>query len=148
IYIFSFGFAVGQNFASPIKKLLQKAIELSEGDLSSRVYLRTKDELSELADVFNKIAEELEESHIDSKMIERSVDVKTKARTQPLEETINALEQKVRNRTAEFEKIMEESKALQTQIKTKEAEVTQLKKEIDSLTSKVKKRKIVKPAKE
>ncbi|MFH1968504.1 MAG: HAMP domain-containing protein [bacterium] len=148
IYIFSFGFAVGQNFASPIKKLLQKAIELSEGDLSSRVYLKTKDELSELADVFNKIAEELEESHIDSKMIERSVDVKTKARTQPLEETINALEQKVKNRTMEFEKIMGESKALQTQIKTKEAEVAQLKKEIDNLTSKVKKRKIVKPAKE
>jgi len=31
--------------------------------LSSRVYLETKDELSELAGAFNKIAGELEESH-------------------------------------------------------------------------------------
>src|SRR3989344_828073 len=82
IYVFFFGFATGQRFASPIKKLLEKATELSKGNLSSRVYLQTKDELSELADVLNKIAEELEESHIDSEMIEKSADIKVRARTQ------------------------------------------------------------------
>jgi len=51
VYIFSFGFAVGQNFVSPIKELLKKARELSRGNLSSRVYLRTKDELTELAEI-------------------------------------------------------------------------------------------------
>lgn len=132
IYIFSFGFAVGQNFASPVKRLLEKTIELSKGNLSSRVYLETKDELSELADVINKIAEELEESHIDNEMAEKSADIKIRAKTQALEETINALEQKVKNRTIELEKITGESTALQAQTKAKEAEITQLKKDIGS----------------
>jgi methyl-accepting chemotaxis protein len=130
IYIFSFGFAVGQNFASPVKRLLEKAIELSKGNLSSRVYLETKDELAELADVINKIAEELEESHIDNEMAEKSADIKIRAKTQDLEETINALEQKVKNRTIELEKITGESTALQAQTKAKEAEIIQLKKDI------------------
>ncbi|MDP3883199.1 MAG: HAMP domain-containing protein [Candidatus Staskawiczbacteria bacterium] len=147
VYIFSFGFATGQNFASPVNKLLEKATELSKGNLSSRVYLKTKDELAELAGVFNKIAEELEESHIDGKMIEKSVDIKTRARTQVLEETILALEQKIRNRTEELSKILEDSKTLQNQMKSREVEIMQLKKDIGELNvapEKPKKRKIAK----
>jgi len=145
IYIFSFGFSIGENFSSPVKKLLEKTTELSKGNLSSRVYLETKDELSELAEVINKIAEELEESHVDGEMIEKSADIKARARTQSLEETITALEQKVRNRTVEFEKIMGESVALQAEIKTKETEVAQLKKEIEALNLSGKKPSVVRP---
>jgi len=140
VFIFSFGFAIGQNLATPVKKLLEKATELNRGNLSSRVHLQTKDELSELADVFNKIAEELQESHIDSKMIEKTVDLKTKARTQVLEETLNALEQKVKNKTAELEKILDESRAMQGQLKAKESEIMQLKKEVLGLGLKLKRR--------
>lgn len=139
VYIFSFGFAVGQSLSSPVQKLLKNAEELSKGNLSSRVYLQTKDELSQLADAFNKIAEELEESHIDGEMIEKTADIKARAKTQGLEETISALEQKVRNRTAEFEKIMGESTALQQQLKLKEAEVMQLRKDLDGLAPKMRK---------
>jgi methyl-accepting chemotaxis protein len=138
IYIFSFGFAVGQNFVSPIKKLLEKATEISKGNLSSRVYLQTKDELSQLADILNQIAEELEESHIDGEMIEKTTDVKVKARTRVLEETVSALEEKIKNRTVELEKMMRESKTLQNQAKEKEAEILQLKKVADDLSLKFK----------
>lgn len=141
VYIFAFGFAVGQNFSSPIKKLLEKATELSKGNLSSRVYLKTKDELSELADVLNQIAEELEESHIDSEMIEKTTDVKTKARTQVLEETVAALEEKIKNRTLELEKMMKESKILQDQAKQKECEIAQLKNVIEGLGARSKRNK-------
>ena len=119
VYIFFFGFSLGQRFASPVNQLLEKAKELSKGNLSSRVYLETKDELAELASVFNKIAEELEESHIDSEMIERSADIKARARTQELEETINALEQKVKNRSIELERVTEEINKLKESVKNK-----------------------------
>ena len=33
VYVFLFGFATGKNFAQPIKKLLKRAEELSQGDL-------------------------------------------------------------------------------------------------------------------
>lgn len=133
IYIFLFGFATGQNFSSPLKKLLKRATELSEGDLKTRVYLETKDEIGELADIFNKIANELEESYSAGKRAEQSIDIKVKARTQALEETINALEQKVKNRTIELEKIMAEANKMKDETKNRENEVTVLKSELTKL---------------
>ncbi len=103
VYIFLFGFATGQNFARPVRKLLKRADDLSKGDLKSRFYSESKDEIGELARVFNKIAEEFEETKHQSQTLEKSLDLKVKARTQALEETIHALEQKVKNRTVELE---------------------------------------------
>src|SRR3989338_3936875 len=103
IYIFLFGFATGQQFSKPVKELLQKADNLSKGDLKSRFYLENKDELGELARVFNKIADDFEQSKNQNENMERAVDIKVKARTQALDETINALEQKVKDQTKEEE---------------------------------------------
>lgn len=139
IYVFFFGFATGQNISSPIKKLLDRAMELSKGNLSSRVYLETKDELSELANAFNKIAEELEASHLQEENTEKSVGIKVKARTEELEETISALEQKVKNRTIELERLAKESDKLQEAVRGKEAETIQLKKELDGFRQRVNK---------
>ncbi len=133
IYIFFFGFAAGQRFAIPVKKLLKRAINLSEGDLTSRIYLETKDEFGDLAKTFNKIADELEESHSKIETTEKSVDIKVKAKTQALEEIINALEQKVKNRTLELQKIINESEIIREKTKTKEIETEQLRKELDNL---------------
>jgi len=113
VFIFFFGLAVGQNLTSPMKKLLEKAEDLSKGNLSSRVFVETKDEFADLARAFNKIAEELELSHAQEENTEKSLGIKVKARTQDLEETINALEQKVKNRTLELEKITKELEKLQ-----------------------------------
>ncbi|MDO8486123.1 MAG: HAMP domain-containing protein [Candidatus Staskawiczbacteria bacterium] len=133
IYIFLFGFATGQRFSMPIKKLLKRATDLSEGDLKTRVYLETKDEFGDLAKVFNKIADELEESRSRNETTEKSVDMKVKAKTQALEETINALEQKVKNRTLELQRITDESEAIQKDTEVKEKETEQLKEELNKL---------------
>jgi nitrogen fixation/metabolism regulation signal transduction histidine kinase len=110
VFMFFFGLAIGQNLSSPVRKILDKAEELSKGNLSSRVYLETKDEFSELAKAFNKIAEELEASREQQEDMEKSVGIKVQAKTRELEETINALEQKVKNRTIELERLIKESK--------------------------------------
>jgi len=125
VYIFLFGFATGQKFAVPVKKLLKRAIDLSEGDLTTRVYLETKDEFSDLAKAFNKIADELEKSHSETKTTEKSVDIKVKARTEALEETIKALEQKVKNRTLELQRIVDELEKTQSPTKIKKIEEKQ-----------------------
>jgi len=127
IYIFLFGFAVGQNIASPLEKLLKRAIELSRGDLKTRVYLETKDELGELSRVFNKIAQDLEESKDANLVAEETIDIKVKARTQSLEETIYALEQKVKNRTIELDKAIGEVEKLRQELKSKETELASIK---------------------
>lgn len=127
IYIFLFGFATGQNFSTPVKKLLESAGNLSKGNLKSRFYLESKDELGELARVFNRIADNLEESHSETDTMEKSVDMKVQARTRELEETINALEQKVKNRTLELERIMRDLEKFQNDSKAREAEIANLK---------------------
>jgi len=119
IYVFLFGVATGQRITSPIKKILEKAEELSRGNLSSRVYLETKDELSELGKAFNLLAEKLEASQANEANTEKSLGVKVKARTEELEEVINALEQKVRNRTIEMQRLTEELNKLQEAVKNK-----------------------------
>ncbi len=140
VYVFLFGFATGQNFAGPVKELLQKADNLSKGDLKSRFYLENKDELGELAKVFNKIAEEFEESKSQNEETEKSVDIKVKARTQALEETINALEQKVKNRTVELQRIAGELEKLKDQ--PKEEEILDLKEKIKDLKKELNGRKV------
>jgi methyl-accepting chemotaxis protein len=133
IFIFLFGFATGQDLASPVKKLLKRATDLSKGDLTTRVYLETKDEFGELAQIFNKIAQELEESHSKAEKTEKSVDIKVRAKTQDLEETINALDQKVKNRTIELERIISESERLKEEVKNKEKEALEFKTELNKL---------------
>ena len=81
LYIFFFGFATGERFASPIKKLLQRANELSDGDLKSRFYSKSKDEIGDLAHTFNKIAEELERTKSETETTEKSVDIKDRKST-------------------------------------------------------------------
>lgn len=129
VYIFFFGFAVGQNIFSPVQKILNNATKLSEGDLSSRVYIETKDELSQLAGVLNKIAEKMEASRCKEEEIEKEIGIKVVARTRELEETIKALEQKVKNRTAKLEKLISESNRIREDSGNKKTETSQLKKE-------------------
>lgn len=133
IYTFLFGFAIGQNYSSPVKKLLKRATELSEGDLKTRIYLETKDELGELSKVFNKIAQNLEESRCAETRAEETIDIKVRARTQALEEVIKALEQKVKNRTIELEKIEKELNAEKQEKEKKVSELNNLNQELEKL---------------
>lgn len=90
VYIFSFGFAVGVR--------VQKEFDNLEKGLSS-------------------MTAELEEQKTALQATERGVDIKVKARTDSLEETITALEQKIKNRTLEMDKLAKECEFLRQQIK-------------------------------
>jgi nitrogen fixation/metabolism regulation signal transduction histidine kinase len=108
IFIFFYGLYIGQSVAHPIEKILKRAVDLSKGDTKARFYLETKDEFGELAQIFNKIADDLENSRDKAESSEKSVNIKVKAKTADLEETINALEQKVKNRTIEIERLLKQ----------------------------------------
>lgn len=143
IFIFFYGLSVGQKLALPVKKLLKRAIDLSKGDVKSRFYIETKDEFGELAQIFNKIADELERSRDTTANSEKSIDIKVKAKTQDLQETINALEQKVKNRTIELERLLQETQKLQEAAKLKESEAIDLNNELNNIKSKLPKKKTI-----
>jgi len=136
VFVFLFGFAIGQRFSSPVRQLLEKAEKINKGEINSRIYLETKDEFAELAKVFNKMAEELEKSQKTAATAEDVADVRVRAKTRELEEEINNLEQKVKNRAEEIKKIIGESEELQKLAQSRAAEIVRLKKEIKELAEK------------
>lgn len=132
-YIFLFGFATGQNFSSPVKKMLEIAENLNKGNLKSRFYMEGKDELGELARAFNRVADNLEESRYETEKMEKSVDMKVRAKTQEMEEVIGALEKKVQNRTADNQRMFAKINELQQQAMAREKEFMGLKNQVGAL---------------
>jgi len=129
--------AIGQNFAVPVRKLLKKADDLSKGDLKSRFYSESKDEIGQLAVAFNKIANQLEESNTENENTKKSVGIKVEAETQGFKETIGALEQKVQNRTLELSKINTDLEKFKESSRAREAEAAELKNQMADMKKKL-----------
>ncbi|MBU3208087.1 HAMP domain-containing sensor histidine kinase [Clostridium algidicarnis] len=65
LFILLLGFIVysrisSKNFVRPLKLLIDGSNKISKGDYSARIYLKSKTEFGELRDVFNSMAEKLE----------------------------------------------------------------------------------------
>lgn len=121
-FLFFFGFAIGENFVGPVKKILKETGPLEKGNGRTRLYLKTNDEIGELAKTFNKIAEKFEEHK--SKI--ESLDMNVKLRTRALEEIISVLEQKVKNRTADWRGALEELEQAHALVAVKDKEIMDL----------------------
>lgn len=141
IFVFLFGFAMGQRFVMPIKKLVERATSLAEGILTTRVYLKTEDEFEQLAEILNRIAMEMEKEKTIAQKAEDIASVTVRAKTQELEEIIANLEEKIKNRTAEFQKVINDSEVLRGLVKSREDEITKLRKEILDLRGAPKRKK-------
>ncbi len=135
IFVFFFGLAIGQKLTLPFKKLLKRADDLSRGELETRFYSENKDEIGQLSNVFNKIANKLEESNLENEKIKKLVGIKVEVETRVLRETINALEQKVQNRTLEMQKMAGDSekfsKAKDTELNGLKSQITELKEKLE-----------------
>lgn len=136
-FLFFFSVAVGQHVARPMKKILDGAKPLEVGNGRSRMYLKTKDEIGELAKTFNKIAERFEEHK--SKI--ETLDVNVKLRTKALEEIIAILEQKVKNRTAQWHQAVQELEQAHAIGEMKDREILDLHNQLAKTAKKVKPKK-------
>ena len=117
---------------------------LNKGDLNSRIYLEAKDEFAELAKSLNQIADKLERSHNEASTAESMADIKIRAKTHEMEEEMDVLENKIKNRAQELQKIIKESEELQARARSRESEIIDLKKEIMRMKEENGKVKIVK----
>ncbi|MEP9412371.1 MAG: PAS domain S-box protein [Candidatus Brocadia sp.] len=57
----TFALVIGQKIANPIMELITATRKMSAGDLSQRVQIKTEDEVRELGDAFNVMAESVQE---------------------------------------------------------------------------------------
>ncbi|MEP7137535.1 MAG: GAF domain-containing protein [Chloroflexota bacterium] len=95
----AFGYVTGRVLTEPIVHLTQSTKAFASGDLSQRVELNTRDEISELAETFNTMAGELQGliTGLESRVEERTTDLATRSKEL---ETANI---KIQRRAAQFE---------------------------------------------
>jgi|SRR3989338_7268733 len=126
VFIFLFAFAVGSNYAAPIKELLDVIDGKKKAIPPNNFPPKTKDEIEELSKAFSKITEGLERSTTDIETLKRTSDIKFKTKDLVSEKIIDALEEKIRNRTSEMQKVVTELQQAKDQLRTKDREITDL----------------------
>ncbi len=84
---------VTSNITRPIQELLVATSKVTEGDLTSRVDIRSHDEIGELADSFNKMTASLSKYEKELKEWAGTLEIKVKERTEELRTTQKQLAQ-------------------------------------------------------
>lgn len=126
-FLLLFGIFVARHTAKPLHKIIKAADELADGNVKSRAHVAGSDELVRLAASLNKIAQRMERIHHEKEKLHRSVAVKVNSMVQPFHDTIEALEEKAKNRTMEFHRANEVAEKIQFDLLLKEAELVDLK---------------------
>lgn len=81
-----------RQFTEPIQKLRREAEIIAKGDYQSRVYVQTFDEIAELAQQFNIMAESLEQREAEINRHRQQLEQMVRARTKELEKEKNKLQ--------------------------------------------------------
>lgn len=123
VFIVLFGFAMGATYSFPLRQLLKKAESINRGDLKSKLNLKTKDETEEISHTFNKITESMEKNTSEMEDFKKSSDIKLKTKDIVTEKIIDALEEKIKNRTSDLERSMIEIERLKEQLRQKDKEL-------------------------
>ena len=104
---------------NPLRKINYGLEQVQLGALNTKINIATKDEIGEIASVFNKMTEDLEKSR------------------KALEEYSKTLEQKVQERTGELNSKPEELERMNKLMINRELKMVELKKELEELKNKV-----------
>ncbi len=128
-FIFLFGFAMGHAHALPVRELLKKVDNVKMGNFRSKLQLRTKDEIEEISNAFNQVTEGLEKNIEDARALKKSTDIKLKTKDIMSEKIIDALEEKIKNRTTDLERAIAETDQLKKQLREKKERIFIKKKE-------------------
>ncbi|MBN1674559.1 MAG: HAMP domain-containing protein [Kiritimatiellae bacterium] len=111
VFLFLLGGLLSRNIVNPIDSLVKATEGLAQGNLSSRAYVRNRDEIGHLANSFNKMADDLQQN----------INAREKAQ-QELQKAHDLLEVRVQERTAELAKANEQlKKEFAERLRTEEA---------------------------
>jgi len=135
---------ISKKITEPIIDLRNAAVKISGGRLDTKIEVRTKDEIGELAQTFNQMTGMLKELYggLEKKVQERteeleeakaSLEIKVAARTRELKELNEQQEEIIEKRTGEIKKRMEELERFHRLVIGRELKMIELKKELKRL---------------
>lgn len=141
IYICLFGLAMGQSFAKPVKTMLDNVNNMKNGNPKGRIDVTTKDEVEEVAKTFNKVTRGFEETKTNLEASRNQAEIKFKTKAILSDQIIDALEEKIKNRSLDLEKATKELEVSKEQLRLKNVEIEGLKKQVMLLDAKHSKKK-------
>ncbi|MFC2130600.1 response regulator [Bacteroidota bacterium] len=114
-------FGISSIFINPLKKLVKTFLDISKGNLSSRVPIDSNDEFGKLAEYFNNMVDKLENTQRDLHKVNEDLEIIVEERTIKLLQEIDerkkaeqeikklnlGLEQNVTERTTQLEEALE-----------------------------------------
>lgn len=129
--IIAFFFA--DKVVSPVEKIQKALLEIGRGNLAYRVKVETGDEIEELAQGLNQMAERLGRALADLEEAKTTLEIKVQARTKELKELTEQQEEIIRQRTKEIKERMEELERFHKLAVGREMKMIELKEEIKKL---------------
>lgn len=132
-------FSLARHIVRPIKKVHEAVQQLGQGRLDYRVDVNTKDEIGDLADGFNQMAEKLRQSLAALDEEKATLSIKVEARTRELKELTESLEGRIVERTRELQSKIDELEKFQRLTVRRELKMVELKKEIKKLKEELEK---------
>jgi HAMP domain-containing protein len=129
---------VSRQLIVPLKEILRCTREVSQGNMDVKVKVKTKDEMEELANSFNKMMQDLKKFHSALEENKAVLEIKVAAKTRELRELARALEKRVEERTRNLQDKMAELERFNKLTIGREMKMVELKKEIKKLKEKLK----------
>ncbi|MCF7845168.1 MAG: HAMP domain-containing protein [Candidatus Pacebacteria bacterium] len=126
-------FLLSETLTKPLFILKEGVDIIGRGNLNHRVEIKTQNEIEELAQSFNKMVENLQQSQAATEKTKEMLEVKVKERTKELQELTGSLEEKVSKKTEELQKRVNELEKFYKITVGRELKMIELKKKIDEL---------------
>jgi nitrate/nitrite-specific signal transduction histidine kinase len=124
---------------NPINDIKSGMTTVAGGSLDYRIKVKNNDEIGELAEGFNSMAEKLKERTLALGKEKAGLEEKVKIRTQELEVFARSLNEKVKQKTKDLNDKIQELERFQKLAVGRESKMIELKKEIERLKDKLEK---------
>ena len=131
-------YPISKKITSPLKILIRDLEIIGKGNLDHRVDIKTGDEIEEVGDAINRMAEDLKKSHTALEEAKNVLEIKVAARTKELKELAEKREEIIAERTKELREKVEELEKFHRLAVGRELKMIELKKEIERLKKEIK----------
>lgn len=125
-------------FLGNLFKIRKTALEVAENNFNVRAEVKSKDEIGDLANIFNQMLDKIEKSQDDLKKADIQLEQRVKERTAELENLKSNLEKMVEERTKELQNKLAELERFQELTVGRELNIFKLKEELKSFKEKAK----------
>lgn len=124
---------------SPLKELTNLCQRVREGNLKARAKIKSRTEIGELAESFNRMVSDLASYQLALEKEKAALEIKVRERTQELEELAQKREELVEERTKELEEKVKQLEKFNRLVVGRELKMVALKKKIKRLEKKLEK---------